>query len=268
MVSVMEREKDADALYWLSSGLSKLSSRLELSDAVKLVERIASVMEEEKNGNALDGPSEALSSLASRLEPSRAAKLCRGAIQQLAGGRAKDREDQGVPVVFVQSVAMLLPFIDTPTAYALARELAPYARALQLQSPPRMALLERVLSDTSRSVQIERATRIALATIGQRFGGHPGVSSLIAVEPYPCRLTTQELVDLLKTPTCFGDARRIVLNHLGNRYARRFANHWEFLRFAHEKSLNLDLKTPPRRPDPKESLKWILEILEGQAAKP
>ena len=306
VVSAMEREKDATALTSLSSGLSSLSSRLEPSDAAKLCGRAASVvvsamerqdyryprlgmrrmisspydlsslasrlepsdaaklaqrlvsaMEREKDAHALYWLSVRLSSLGSRLEPSDAAKLCRRAIRQLVRGRAEDREDQGMPAVFVQSVATLLPFIDPPTAHALARELA-----------PGMTDLETVLRDTSRPVQIERAGRIALATIGQRSSGHLAASFLIATEPYPCRLTTQELVDLLKMPTCFGDARRGVLDHLGNRYGRRFANHWEFVRFAHEKGLNLDLKTPPRRPDPKASLKRMLEVLGAPVAKP
>ena len=70
----------------------------------------------------------------------------------------------------------------------------------------------------------------------------------ISTEPYPCRLTTQELVDLLKMPTCIGAARRVVLDHLGNRYGRRFVNHWAFVRYATEQKLNLDFTTPPRRP--------------------
>jgi hypothetical protein len=61
-------------------------------------------------------------------------------------------------------------------------------------------------------------------------------------------LTTQQLVDLLKMPTCFGAARRVVLDHLGNRYGRRFVNHWAFVRYATEQKLNIDFTTPPQRP--------------------
>ena len=67
-------------------------------------------------------------------------------------------------------------------------------------------------------------------------------------EPWPCRLTTQEQVDLLKMPTCFGAARRVVLDHLGHIHHRRFLNHWAFVRFADENHLNLALKSLPRRP--------------------
>jgi hypothetical protein len=50
-------------------------------------------------------------------------------------------------------------------------------------------------------------------------------------------------------PTCFGAARRVVLDHLGNRYGRRFVNHWAFVCYATEQKLNLDFTTPPRRPE-------------------
>jgi hypothetical protein len=70
-----------------------------------------------------------------------------------------------------------------------------------------------------------------------------------AVEPLPYRLSTQDLVELLKMPTCWGEARKVVLKHLGNRYGRPFANHWEFVRFAREHHLDLDFTSPPQRPE-------------------
>jgi hypothetical protein len=64
-------------------------------------------------------------------------------------------------------------------------------------------------------------------------------------------------------PTCFGRARRVVLDHLGKRYGRGFFNHWAFVRFAREQNLGLDFTTSPKRPDPKESLQRMLEILDS-----
>jgi hypothetical protein len=49
-------------------------------------------------------------------------------------------------------------------------------------------------------------------------------------------------------PICFGEARKVVLKHLGNRNGRSFANHWEFVRYAQEQRLDLDFTTPPKRP--------------------
>jgi hypothetical protein len=50
-------------------------------------------------------------------------------------------------------------------------------------------------------------------------------------------------------PPCIGKARRIVLDQLGNRYRRTFADVWEFVRFAEEQQLGLDLTSPPKRPE-------------------
>jgi hypothetical protein len=58
------------------------------------------------------------------------------------------------------------------------------------------------------------------------------------------------LVDLLKQPFCVGEARRLVLGQLARHYQRPFADQWDFVRFAEEQKLPLDLHTPPQRPEP------------------
>ncbi len=68
-------------------------------------------------------------------------------------------------------------------------------------------------------------------------------------------------------PTCFGEARRVVLDHLGNRYGWRFDNHWAFVSYAREYGLDLDFITPPNRPDPRESVKRVLEIPDRSDVK-
>jgi hypothetical protein len=109
-------------------------------------------------------------------------------------------------------------------------------------------VLNMFLTDNSRDQIKLRTARIAQAG-GRGLEGALEAAARISAEPYPCRLTTQELVDLLKMPTCFGSARRVVLDHLGNRYGRRFVNQWAFVRYATEQKLNLDFTTPPRRPE-------------------
>lgn len=118
-----------------------------------------------------------------------------------------------------------------------------------------------IMDDTSPAAISRRASFMAMA-IGDVAVGQFPWTAVLAAAPLPCRLTTQELVDLLKMPTCFGKARRAVLDRLGNRYARRFVNHRAFVRFAAEKGLELDFNTLPRRPDPGGSVRRVLEILD------
>jgi serine/threonine protein kinase len=69
-----------------------------------------------------------------------------------------------------------------------------------------------------------------------------------ATEALPSRLSPQQLVNLLKHPLCIGPARRVILDQLGMHYDQDFADQWDFVHFAEERNLELDLTSPPRRP--------------------
>ena len=115
-----------------------------------------------------------------------------------------------------------------------------------------------LLEDYGREPAARRACFVSLE-IAQAVSGFFSWRLPLASLPNPCRLSTQELVELLKMPTCYGSARRVVLDHLGNRYGRHFVNHWAFVRYAREHNLGLDFTTPPKRPDPKESVERMLK---------
>jgi hypothetical protein len=77
----------------------------------------------------------------------------------------------------------------------------------------------------------------------------PGLATLTqATQPLPSRVSTQQLVDLLKMPLCIGDARTVFLEMLGQRYHRTFADQWEFVEYAEKQLPGIDLKSPPKRP--------------------
>ena len=112
--------------------------------------------------------------------------------------------------------------------------------------------LQRFLTD-GRRPQVQRRASAIAAAVGLAAHG-PALSLLVlsaAAEPLPCRLSTQDLVELLKMPTCVRGVRRVILDQLGNRYGRRFDTHWDFVRYAQQQGLNLDFTTPPKRPDRK-----------------
>jgi hypothetical protein len=98
-----------------------------------------------------------------------------------------------------------------------------------------------VLLEDSRRELLDRRVRSLAMAIAQAASGHFPCAAVLAAQPFPCRLTSQELVELLKMPTCFGTARRVVLDHLGNRYGQRFVNHWAFVRYAREHNLSVSI---------------------------
>src|SRR5262249_14872757 len=131
-----------------------------------------------------------------------------------------------------------------------ARDVNISAEELRIPTGPiHISNLDALLTDDSRQEVSRRAPTVATAIA---LAGNKAFAALSvlppASEPLPCRLSTQDLVELLRMPTCFGEARKVVLKHLGNRYHRVFANHWEFVRYAKEQRLDLDFTTPPKRP--------------------
>jgi hypothetical protein len=69
--------------------------------------------------------------------------------------------------------------------------------------------------------------------------------------PKPKPLPPQVLVDLLKRPFVVREKQRAVLNALELTYDRRFKDLWEFVAFAEKDHPELDLLTPPKRPERK-----------------
>ena len=90
------------------------------------------------------------------------------------------------------------------------------------------------------------------ATVGcfHESQGLPGALVLLqpASESFPRGLSDRELAELLKQPLCVDPAHLAILDQLGHRYQRRFADHWDFVRFAEEQKLGLDFSRRPQRP--------------------
>jgi hypothetical protein len=214
---------------------------------------------------------EALRDAAQRMERHEATRVCNGVVRQLV--LAMHFEDDGSGVGWHQlSVARdtsyLLPWLESSKAGSLVRELVTVICSDPIAGQPWTnegkgsnfrELLGTLLGDNSNPARTHREVPAGFPSPLSE----PAPSGVVDAKRSPERLTSQELVELLKMPTCIAEARQAVLDHLGNRYGRRFFNHWDFVRFAKEQHLNLDLTTPPKRPDPKESHKRMLKILDA-----
>lgn len=258
LAAALDRGARGSPCLSLAAGLSELAGRIGPAEAVEVcahaAQTMASTLENQddqsparvigcmvyNNNSPSERPARAMAFLwlAGYLERAKVNQLCRGAIRTLLT-RLKAPDD---------SMVLLLSQLDPPTARELAREFALEECSKNSLDPSGLAV---ILNDC-------RYTPSDLSLIGSRNA---------LSDSLPCRLSSQDLVELLKMPTCFGMARRVVLQHLGNRYRRHFANHWSFVRYAEETGLKLDFTTPPKRPDPKESVKRMLEILDRTDAK-
>jgi hypothetical protein len=154
------------------------------------------------------------------------------------------------------AVAACLESMESASACAQAAATLVQVRSNETGSivwrPPLAEAFSGILrrEDTARRVQRLRAvtgTAGLLAHPGSQLLAPAVVASALKLPPPP--LPAQTLVELLKHPLCVGDARRFVLDQLQRHYGRPFADQWDFVRFVTEQKLDLDLTSPPQRPE-------------------
>jgi serine/threonine protein kinase len=180
----------------------------------------------------------ALSAVARRMEPAEAVALLTRTID--------DPLYRNAWPYLLQTLSTVATRLDAKAAGELA------ARLVQLTRRVDPSTLSLLLSEVTSATVLRRSVASAGAAAAD-FGSCQPLTALaflaVAAEPLPCRLPTQQLVDLLKMPTCVDDNQRVILAHLGQRHQRRFADSWEFVRYATEQRLGLDFTSPPPRPD-------------------
>lgn len=197
----------------LALGLAALSTRLEPRDAAQSAATLTRLIAKTREPFVLLSLGRTLATLADRIGRDEAAPLYSLAAVAVVEAMTKATNPRS-PSTWSQDLAIVLSRVDP--------------------------------SDFSR-----RSVAV-LAGLGPLLSGAHPVSATgiltLAMEPPACRLSTQEMVEWLKQPTYIGQIRRVILDQLENRFRRRFANHWAFVRFAHEQGLDLDFVSLPKRP--------------------
>jgi len=243
LVTAWSREPDYGVSQSLAKSLPSIANQIDPAKAVTVGRQAAheasDALEGQEPTGALSSLGEVLGAMVGRMEPAEAKRFCGESIRSASSKQS----------CLYNFIVKPCSQIDPVTAKAVAWELA---RQVCSDNDPDSNQLNEILTD------VGRVRPTLQPSDGTTEGRKPPTKAL------PCRLTAQELVELLKMPTCFAHARRVVLDHLGNVYGRRFTNDWDFVRFAREKGLDVDLTTPPRRPNRGDSIKRMLDILDGQ----
>jgi hypothetical protein len=208
----MAKNTDPNALYALAWGLQAVAARMEPADAARRTAEAAPLLVEAMAKNT---DPNALYFLTLGLQAAASKMEPAEAARLLVEAMAKNTD----PFALDHLAQGLLTVVATMGPGESSKRNVLVARAVgELLSPP---------------------TRLSgLATLAQstHLSGSPP--------------TTQQLVDVLKMPTCVGPPHAVILALLGQRYGRAFADQWEFVDYAHEHLPDLDLTTPPKRPKP------------------
>jgi hypothetical protein len=217
LLGTLKRAKNPNTVQGAAQGLSAVAPRVSAKEAGEMAETLTQALSQKTESHELATFAQALAAVASRLGPKEAGK----AATTLAAVLARTRTPE-LPAAFVQ--ARVEPLF------------AQYLTAATSRMEPKAAadlLLHAMSRTTDRDV---------LELLSQ---GH---SVVLAPREAVAPLATRQLVELLKHPLCANEARRLVLDQLGNRCQRHFEDSWEFVRFAEEQQLGLDFAGPVQRP--------------------
>jgi hypothetical protein len=248
LTEALTTERNGDWRMALVRALLGVARRMEPNAGAQV---LAQLLEKEMFPPAHRGLAQGLVAVAGHLDPGKVSGICSRLLEKLVETAERDPpESAGEFGTLIDRAVNLLQVVEPETASHYSRRLAAgmasgaFRRAAENGAYPGMDAL---LTNASREEATRRAT--AAAAVGlSAHGPLPALASLAVPDaPLPCWLSTQDLVDLLKMPTCLGTERQVILKHLGNRYGRTFADHWQFVRFAQAQHLDLDFTTPPKR---------------------
>jgi hypothetical protein len=247
LIQAIKDTKDPMAVISLGRVLSEVVARLGPRDAAQAAVTLAGAIRETRYRIAEYWLALNLSTVAARLEARDAARAA-DTLLQVIRDFGRDVKDPAALFMLVRGLPAVAARMEAEGAATV------FLRALgDVRDPAALQNRARGLTPTPPA---EVPSRTATAAIAAAFpAGTPanGLTALAllvsAADPPPCILSPQQLVEVLKMPTCVGEVRRVVLDHLGNRYRRPFADAWEFMHFAKEQNLDLDFTSPPQRPE-------------------
>jgi hypothetical protein len=234
---------------YLAEELSAVAAHMGPREAAAACSRAAdaltTAMAKQTNPYGLGDMARGLSAVAAHMRPPEAAAACSRAADALTAAMAKETNQVGDVARGLSAVAGHMG----PREAAAACSRATNVLTAKMAKSVSAELWTCLTADPRRSAD-SAAALVGSAAVFPWPGPPLAGPALLAPNLPPCRVSTQELVELLKLPTCVGPARRVVLDQLGGRYGRRFADHWDFVRFAHHQNLGLDLTSPRKQPEP------------------
>jgi tRNA A-37 threonylcarbamoyl transferase component Bud32 len=240
----------------LGETVAALAARLEpdqaSATATEAAAQVLKAMTAESHTFALEGLGKAVAALAARMTPNQAATATASAAGRVLDGMAQTKEPTGLRVL-CETVAALAAHMkpDQATVAALAAAEKVLDKITPTTPPQDLGVLGKAVAALAPRLGPDVATDAAGKLVeamarmndpGARRDLHEAAAALAT------RSTNQGLVDLLKQPTCVGEARQAVLRELGKRMNHPFADLWEAVDWLREHEPGLDFTAPPRRP--------------------
>jgi hypothetical protein len=250
LAEAMGKNPSPQYLPVIAKALDKGLSRLEPAEAARRAAEAAQVLSEalakQQRPYELTTLAEALSTVSARLEPAEAARRTAEAYRSVSKSMVKTNNSNDL-FFFTRTLGVISSRLEKDEA---ARVLA---EALSLTPDDSDVFAEALAKLSTRLEQGEAARRAVLTAqvVADWMSASKRLSCAFtltqATRPLPNWFSTQQLVDLLKMPTCVGPTRKVILDQLAKRYKRPFADVWEFVEWAQKNEPGLDFTSPPKR---------------------
>jgi hypothetical protein len=277
-LKAMGKMEDRSTLYYLAEVVAALAPRLGPEEAAAAVRQALEAMGNTDDPDASARLARAVAALAPRLRREEAARQAAAAARQVLKVMEKMTHPDALsgPMGFGTG-AIAFRLHKTTYAKALSglvgavRALAPRLGPEEAAAVARRAV-EAIgktndpdslsgLAEASVALLVQAgpgeisprtdAVTVAIASLGDPTAGFAALAPLAEVShPLPGRFSEQQLVDLLKMPTCQQPVRQVIVEQLGRQCNHPFADQWEFVAWAREHRPDLDLASPPVRPTP------------------
>jgi serine/threonine protein kinase len=253
IIGQLRDTRDPILALWLVRTVREMAAGLDREDRAEAVRAVVGFLGRSQLPLQLEPCAEALTALAAGLERDEAAAAAAAVVAALS-------RSGGVPPL--DALARALRALLDPLGRDEAEKLADDASRVilkRLEGAPLPGLSTRAarglaaLGDRMSPGQAGAAG--AAATLADHLaisGTGPGraedpeaIAHAFGAMLRTC--TEQQLVDVLKMPTCVGQLQRAVLDELGRRRGRPFADLWEAVAWLSESQPAIDLSSPTRR---------------------
>jgi hypothetical protein len=220
------------------------------ADPARSAELLLGEMNKEPSSVVRSALAEGVAVAAARMEPDRATRVCERGAELLLSALVKEPRDDERAALGRALTAVAVRMDPGRAAHTRGRAALIMLDALSRSvGSSRTALVESFSAVVVGRAANERVRRAASATAPAPHN-RPAALALAHPDfnPQPRPLPAQDLVELLKHPLCVGEARRAVLDALEDTEQCTFADVWEFVAYAQKHQSQLDLLTPPMRP--------------------
>jgi hypothetical protein len=237
----------------LCAGLAAVAGRLPADKAAEVCQKATDILfrglDQATSDSELRALAEGMATVCAWLPAERAAAVC-GKAAEVLTEVMKDSTEATENRLLALGLAAVTPWLPAENAAEVGGTSAVLllASVNQTHGKEWQECIEGLATACTGLGPAVRFRRLHQSSIGSLSGSVTFPPDFL---PKPRPLPPQQLVELLKHPFCVKEARRAVLDALEFTYEREFTDLWDLVAFAETEHPELDLLTPPRRPERK-----------------